>query len=197
MESYSSKTIAAPVSEVWPPPSTEQSPVYEFRLNHAMIRSRMIRSRTIFFRVYQPNFWRRKLEISEHGLAGFLVRSGASYLPWSDIKAITIARKRRQVRIFYHYPTLGFRLGFRAEVAQIFSVDPESFELLGDSLKRFAKCTVVEDDKIYWSYSKLMIWYSLFWLYALSVVFQNHGRWAAYGKHMLVLLNHLVSINLP
>ncbi len=105
----------------------------------------MIRSRALWIRIYQPNFWGRKLEINEHGLSGFRSKSHASHLPWSDIEAITLARKRNQINIVYSYHTFGFK----AELAQIFSVDDEGFDLLGMAIKRFAKCVVVEDEKIY------------------------------------------------
>lgn len=190
MESYSSEISTLPASATWPPPSTEQSPVYEFKLNHAMIR---VRSLGLY--VYQPNFWRRKLEVSEHGFSGSLLRISASCLPWPDIEAITIARKRRQVCIAYS----SHSLGFKSEVAQIFSLDLESFDLFGAATKRFAKCAVVEDDKIYWSYSKLVIWFSLFWLSDLSILLAglHLSQWTSSWKHILGLLNHLVSINLP
>ena len=107
---------------------------------------------------------------------------------------MTLAGRRNQVCIAYGHSTFGFK----AKVAQIFSIDQQSFELMGVVLKRYARCPVVEDGTIYWSYSKLMFWYCLFWLCELSLVFRNHhGQWAAYGKHMLVFLDHLVSLNLP
>ena len=154
----------------------------------------MIRMESLGLHVYQPNFWWRKLEVSEHGLSGLRLKPGAAYLPWSDIRTITLASKRRQVCIHYGRTTFVFN----REAALMSSLDQESFSLLGVAIRRYAKCAVVEDDKIYWSYSKLMIWYSLFWVCDLSLLLSNHhGQWAVYGKHALALLNHLVSINLP
>ena len=189
MGSYSSEILTVPTGATWPPPSTEQSSVYEFKLNQAMTRSRSL---GLYF--YQPNFWWRKMEVSEHGLSGFRLKTGASYLPWSDIRAITFACRRRQVCVYYGHNTFPFN----REIAQISSLDQESFELLSVALKRFATCAVAEDDKIYWSYSKLMIWYSLFWLCELSLLLSTHhlGQWTGFWGRILGLLNHLVAINL-
>lgn len=189
MESYSSEISTALAGVTWPPPSTEQLPVYEFKLNHAMIRAR-----SLGLYVYQPNFWWRKLEISEHGLLGLRLKADAAYLPWSDIKTITLASKRRQVCVHYGRTTFVFN----REVAQITSLEQGGFDLLGVAIKRYARCVVVEDDKIFWSYSKLMVWYSLFWLCELSLLLSTHhlGQWTGFWGRILGLLNHLVAINL-
>ena len=181
----------AQAGAVWPPPSTAQSPVYEFRFTKAMVRSG-----TILFHIYQyyPNFWGRKLEVSENGFSGLCSRYDVSCIPWPDIETVTLARRRNQVCIAYGRSTFGFK----AKLAQIFTVSQENYDLFGVVLKRYARCPVVENETIYWSYSKLMFWFSLFWLCELSLVFRNHhSQWAAYWKQALVSLNHLVSLNLP
>ena len=127
-------------------------------------------------------------------MSGLYLKPATSCLPWSDIEAVTLARRRNQVCIAYGYT----RLGYNSKVAQIFAVNQQSFDLLRVVLKRYARCAIVEDETIYWSYSKLMFWYCLFWLCELSLIFRNHhGQWAAYWKQALVFLNHLVSLNLP
>ena len=134
------------------------------------------------------------MEVSEHGITGLNLRSGAASLSWSDVKSVTLARKRNQVCILYRSPILGMD----HSLSNIISTDQENFDHVGGALKRFARCCVVEDEKIYWSYSKLIFWFSLFWLCELSLVFGNHhSQWAAYWKQALVFLNHLVSLNLP
>ena len=154
----------------------------------------MIRARSLGLYFYQPNFWWRKMEVSEHGLSGLRLKAGAAYSPWSDIRTVTLASKRHQVCVHYGHNTFPFN----GEVAQISSMDQESFDLLGVAINRFARCAVVEDDKIYWSYSKLMIWYSLFWLCDLSLLLSSHhlGQWTGFWGRILGLLNHLVAINL-
>ena len=176
-------------STVWPPPSTDQTPTYEFSLSKAMIRSQ-----PLGIRFYLPSFWERKMEISVHGMSGLYSKPAISCLPWSEIESVTLACRRNQVCIAYGYTTFGFK----AKVAQIFTLNQESFDSLGVVLKRFARCPVVEDGTIYWSYSKLIFWFSLFWLCESFNVTTHHlGQWVGFWRHILVLLNHLVSVNLP
>lgn len=182
-------SLAAPVGAVWPPPSTEQSPVFEIKFTKAIIRSQLF---SIWF--YQPAFRGHKMEVSEHGITGLNLRSGAASLSWSDVKSVTLARKRNQVCILYRSPILGMD----HSLSSIVSTDQENFDHVGGALRRFARCSVVEDETIYWSYSKLIFWYSLFWLCELFLISRSHhGQWTAYWQHALMFLNHLVSLNLP
>jgi len=180
----------APVGVVWPPPSTAQSPVLECRVNKAMIRSRLL---SIW--LYQPAYQKHEIKVSEHGVSGLRLATKHANLPWSDIKALTLARQRNQICISFSYPLFGFS----HEGAYILSTDHESFSHLRTVLERFAKCAVVEDETVYWSYSKLMFWFSLFWLFDLSIILsgQHQSQWVAFWAHALKLLNHLVSFNLP
>lgn len=174
---------------VWPPPSTVQPPVFACSFRHGIIRTRFC---SVWF--YQPNVWSGHLEITEHGV-GFYSKANGRRLTWTDVEIVTLAPARSQVCVRYHYRLFGFLWN----ASYIVPVDREDYVSLTTALRRLAKCRVMEDKEIYWSYRKTVIGFSIFTLFELLIVLNNthFSHWVWYWKHMLKLLNHLFSLYLP
>lgn len=176
----------AQAGAVWPPPSTAQSPTFTYRFKNGITRSRYC---SVWF--YQPNIWSGSLEITEHGI-GIHSNLYKKRLAWPDIKSVTLAAKRCQVCIQYQYRMLGLFWS----VSDIVPVNHEDYVSLTAALRRFAKCRVREDTKIYWSYRKTILAWSIFSLCDLFFLSTRHSHYVWYWSHALKLLNHIVSIHL-